>query len=81
MFGISTENTNRPAVYLNRAFRVPKVIASSLCSVGINCKKLSVRVGVSGITWTRKSADAEVGIKLSGAIANVPSDTDIPVNI
>ncbi len=51
--------------------------------IGIEARKgqeLVVRVRVHGHTWTRESADAEVGIKMFGAIANVPSDTDIPVN-
>ncbi len=51
--------------------------------IGLEARKgqeLAVRVRVGGITWTRNSADAEVGINLFGAIANVPSDTDIPVN-
>ena len=47
---------------------------------GIKGEKVTIRVRLYGYTWTRESADAEIGVNFFGVLSNWPRDTVIPVN-
>lgn len=71
-----SSRTSDEDAYSDNLILLPQVFGFE----GRKDQEVMVRIRLEGYTWTRESADAEVVVNYFGAIANVPSDTDIEVN-